>query len=122
MSPNLVTWMSHVVERRVNAGPDCCSVCCFDTDVAFHAYQVHADLAMQRSGSGSAAALRANFLLVCHTVVAQDGHLLADEELSFLDQFKVRGSMPAPAVRVEIEQTTFELDPTEKPTLPTIRP
>ena len=77
---------------------------------------------MQRSGSGSGAALRANFLLVCHTVVAQDRHLLADEELSFLDRFKVRGSMPAPAVRLEKEQTTFKLDPTEILTLPTIRP
>ena len=44
---------------------------------------------LQRAGSGTGEALRTNFLLVSETVEAQDGHLLRDQERSFLTSFRV---------------------------------
>ncbi len=44
---------------------------------------------LQRAGSGTGEALRANFLLVSETVEAQDSHLLQEQEHSFLRSFRV---------------------------------
>ena len=44
---------------------------------------------LQRAGSGTGEALRANFLLVAEMVEREDGHLLRKPEHTFLTSFQV---------------------------------
>ncbi len=47
---------------------------------------------LQRQGSNTGACLRSNFLLMAEIVVQQDAHLLIDDEMQLLANFKVQSS------------------------------
>ena len=57
--------------------------------VAAAAATEHAAGPGARANAGTGEVLRANFLLLCGSVAAADGHLLAEEELHFMAAFQV---------------------------------